>query len=190
MRGSSAHISLRQHRNNAPNLLLPEFQRGIVWTAEQVMSLIDSAERGYPLGQLLVWEVYEGSIRRQYVLDGQQRLTALTGRKVGETQATWDVWFDMDAKGWVLGKPKRGFPLWPMDNPMDDLHVMEEAGIFTDPYGKQACQRRDDLNYCTNFPAFVVEGGTTQDVLEMFLRINTGGTPLDPKLVQWLKEKK
>lgn len=37
-------------------LLLPEMQRDYVWKSTQVRNLFDSLYRGYPSGQLLVWE--------------------------------------------------------------------------------------------------------------------------------------
>ena len=188
MRGSLCHMSLSQHRRTTASLRLPEYQRGIVWTPEQVLTMIDSAERGYPLGMLMIWEVLEEGVLKQYVLDGQQRLAALTGRRAGETKTTWDVWYDMDKQGWVLGQPPRGFPLWSDQSPMDEIRHKEAAGIFTDPHGREALGRLDKVQYCCNFPVFLLQGGDTQDVLEMFRRINTGGTPLDPQLITWLQE--
>ena len=85
--------------------LLPAIQREFVWGPEQILSLIDSLMRGYPIGSFLLWEVQPESVenytyynfisdfkeRTPYaekapvfpdkgitaVLDGQQRLTAL-----------------------------------------------------------------------------------------------------------------
>ena len=34
---------------------LPEFQRGYVWTREQVRKLMTSLYHGYPIGSLLIW---------------------------------------------------------------------------------------------------------------------------------------
>lgn len=84
---------------------LPAFQREFVWTAEQVCSLFDSLMRRYPISSFLLWQVpvqsrddveaYEflhnvkdsqnrgllarvhGKREITFVLDGQQRLTAL-----------------------------------------------------------------------------------------------------------------
>ena len=34
---------------------MPVFQRGYVWNREQVRKLMNSLYKGYPIGQLLVW---------------------------------------------------------------------------------------------------------------------------------------
>src|SRR6185437_9675799 len=78
------------------NLAIPEIQRDVVWTAEQVKTLIDSITHGYPCGALIYWEPREKDqqlvksmirperiklhgmkLPRYFLLDGQQRVTAL-----------------------------------------------------------------------------------------------------------------
>ncbi len=77
------------------DIKIPTFQRrGSVWTNEQVIDLLDSVLKGYPIGSFLFWltntqlkserniggfELPETPEKypRNYVLDGQQRLTAL-----------------------------------------------------------------------------------------------------------------
>lgn len=68
-------------------LVLPEFQRGFVWTREKVKNYIDSIYRNYPTGHFLIWKTYkpqqfrgsaaETNAYYRLILDGQQRLTAL-----------------------------------------------------------------------------------------------------------------
>jgi hypothetical protein len=78
--------------------VIPDFQRDMVWRTRQVADLWDSVYRGFPIGSLLYWHTEErlaslrsiggfdlnvGDTQRRnhgvwrYVLDGQQRLTAL-----------------------------------------------------------------------------------------------------------------
>jgi hypothetical protein len=78
------------------NIAIPEIQRDVVWTSEQIKDLIDSISRGYPCGALIFWEprekdhslvksmirperleLHDGSLPRYFLLDGQQRITAL-----------------------------------------------------------------------------------------------------------------
>jgi len=71
---------------------LPEIQRGYVWKPTQVARLVESLYRGYPTGSLLFWKTTEPPrtrgfatgvvpaepvVQPLYLLDGQQRLTAL-----------------------------------------------------------------------------------------------------------------
>src|SRR5688500_1148251 len=37
-------------------LMLPDLQRGFVWSAERVRALLDSLYRRYPVGALLLWK--------------------------------------------------------------------------------------------------------------------------------------
>jgi hypothetical protein len=79
-------------------LRLPEMQRGYVWRATRVRDLLDSLYRGYPSGNILVWETDGGTALRsmavpqgsnpysahRLLLDGQQRLTSLSAVMRGE----------------------------------------------------------------------------------------------------------
>jgi Protein of unknown function DUF262 len=65
---------------------IPEFQRDFVWRPDQVRALVDSLYRDYPIGQILTWTNPEytaprgpssGSGSRVWLVDGQQRITAL-----------------------------------------------------------------------------------------------------------------
>jgi hypothetical protein len=69
---------------------LPEFQRGYVWSREQVRGLFVSLYRRYPVGGLLVWAteakraVHRGDAPLaagivKLLLDGQQRMTSIYG---------------------------------------------------------------------------------------------------------------
>ena len=57
---------------------IPEFQREFVWKPGQVAEFADSLSRGYPVGCLVVWkQVTTQGKAPVYVVDGQQRITAL-----------------------------------------------------------------------------------------------------------------
>lgn len=58
---------------------VPEFQRTFVWKPLQVCHLADSLWRDYPIGPLLLWQTKENNDINAplWILDGQQRLTAL-----------------------------------------------------------------------------------------------------------------
>lgn len=79
--------------------LIPSFQREFVWEADDILGLWDSIFRFYPIGSILYWKtdfylnyhrklggcligddrVPEKDKKRVYILDGQQRATALLG---------------------------------------------------------------------------------------------------------------
>lgn len=96
---------------------IPEFQRGFVWKATQVRDLAESLWLEFPIGSLLVWNsaaanevkhVQDGASPSLWIVDGQQRTTALSilfGRKPYWWTGDWntllkryDVRFDVAAK--------------------------------------------------------------------------------------------
>jgi len=83
-------IALREFfKEEAPYLRIPSIQRQFVWDAEDIKELIDSIISGYPIGAIIIWEPNakfpstpligqeNNGKTPKYVLDGQQRLTAL-----------------------------------------------------------------------------------------------------------------
>jgi len=40
----------------AGDVVLPRFQREFVWTRQQILELLDSVVRNYPIGSLLLWQ--------------------------------------------------------------------------------------------------------------------------------------
>lgn len=73
-------------------IAIPEIQRPFVWDATQVRDLLDSLYQGYPVGYLIVWKnpdvrLKDGSLSvgKKILIDGQQRITALSAALVGNT---------------------------------------------------------------------------------------------------------
>lgn len=67
-------------------LHIPPIQRGKVWTTEHLYKLLVSIHSGFPIGTVFIWdELNKGStldyddevIPKSYILDGQQRISAL-----------------------------------------------------------------------------------------------------------------
>ena len=118
---------------------LPEMQRGYVWKSTQVRDLIDSLYRGYPAGNILMWETSEEDMpdTRDFavaqkdikhstyllLLDGQQRVTSLSRLLQGET-------FNVRGQG---GKLKEIDILFNMDHPDSltnvDIEEDEEEAV-------------------------------------------------------------
>jgi len=78
----------------AGKIQLPDFQRGWVWDDEHIRSLLVSVARAFPIGSIMLLEtggdahfqirpvegvrMPDGARAERLILDGQQRLTALT----------------------------------------------------------------------------------------------------------------
>jgi hypothetical protein len=75
---------------------IPEIQRDVVWDSDDIKKLIDSINRGFPCGSLILWEprerdkslvramirperhaYFKNKTPQYFLLDGQQRLSAL-----------------------------------------------------------------------------------------------------------------
>lgn len=76
---------------------IPEIQRPFVWSTTKVRDLIDSLYKGYPVGYLITWQSRAvrlksgtGSADQQILIDGQQRVTALTAALAGQQIVTKD----------------------------------------------------------------------------------------------------
>jgi hypothetical protein len=98
-------------------LRIPQFQRPFVWRPHQMIDLLDSISKQYPIGSLLAWETDEDIVSLEtvgpihfsakpgvpaaYLLDGHQRLSTLAGALVGEDNRSQDI-SDEDALLWSI----------------------------------------------------------------------------------------
>ncbi|KAB8145741.1 DUF262 domain-containing protein [Chloroflexia bacterium SDU3-3] len=187
-------------------LLLPEMQRGYVWKAPQVRNLFDSLYRNYPSGQLLVWEtddlpfsrqvsveeVEHAQRRPQLLLDGQQRLTSLAAVMLGrplivrDTKRPIDIVFNVFTERFeVAGVRQRGETGWISvsklftSGPMRALREVRD-GLSDDEEDKvlERLTRLDNIK-SYKYRVNVLEGINYEEVTDIFVRINSGGTILN-----------
>jgi hypothetical protein len=72
-------------------IAIPEIQRPFVWDSSKVRDLMDSLYQGFPIGYVIAWRnpnvrLKDGSMSegKKILIDGQQRVTALTAAILGE----------------------------------------------------------------------------------------------------------
>jgi len=72
-------------------MAIPEIQRPFVWDKTKVRNLMDSLYRGFPVGYLIAWRnpnirMKDGTLSagKKILIDGQQRVTALTAAVLGQ----------------------------------------------------------------------------------------------------------
>jgi len=72
-------------------IAIPEIQRPFVWSSKKVRDLMDSLYQGYPIGYIIAWrnpniKLKDGSLSegKKILIDGQQRVTALTAAIIGQ----------------------------------------------------------------------------------------------------------
>ena len=78
-------------------IAIPEIQRPFVWDSTKVRDLMDSLYHGYPIGYLIAWrnpnvKLKDGSTAegKKILIDGQQRVTALTAAILAQQVITKD----------------------------------------------------------------------------------------------------
>ena len=76
---------------NSGEIAIPEIQRPFVWDSSKVRDLMDSLYQGYPIGYVIAWRnpnvrLKDGSLSegKKILIDGQQRVTALTAAILGQ----------------------------------------------------------------------------------------------------------
>lgn len=202
---SDREIQALVHDIRDGKLLLPEMQRGYVWKAIQVRDLFDSLYRGYPSGQLLVWEttdlphsrrtsvqgIEEADRRPQLLLDGQQRLTSLTAVMLGQpllvrdSSKPIDIAFNVFTERFeVANIRQRGEAGWVSISKVFTSNVIAAwMDLKLDPASddaKMALERLTRLEAIRKYRYRVnlLEGLSYSEVTNIFVRINSGGTTL------------
>jgi hypothetical protein len=73
------------------DIAIPEIQRPFVWKSAKVRDLIDSLYQGFPVGYIITWRNHDVKLKngevsagKKILIDGQQRITALTAAIVGQ----------------------------------------------------------------------------------------------------------
>ena len=195
-------ISALIRRINSGDIKLPTFQRPQVWKIGQVIDFLDSIKNGYPVGSLLFWLTYTklGSERniggfqvpdtpekypRNYVLDGQQRLSALyavLSRRPEFLDERFRVIYDLEQREFV--EYREGAP--PSHLPLNILYDTKQFLTFQDQLrsiqgGDALIEEAQGLwetfqNYV--IPIVTVPEAPIEKVGIIFERINSRGTRL------------
>lgn len=192
-------------------MALPEFQRGYVWSREQVRGLFQSLYRRHPVGSLLVWateaagadhrgdgELAPGVVK--LLLDGQQRITSLYGVIRGKPPKFFDgnakaftgLRFHLETETFGFYQPvkMRDDPLW-----IDVTKLMKEGIAGFGEYMKKIAQMPDKQEETGRYfdslsRLFAIReiemhidevtgtDKTVDVVVEIFNRVNSGGTKL------------
>ncbi|WP_067968398.1 GmrSD restriction endonuclease domain-containing protein [Nocardiopsis trehalosi] len=199
-----AKLSTLLDQIDAGTVLLPEFQRGYVWNRDQVRGLMRSLYQDHPVGGLLLWETaateisvrggVAGSGTHLLLLDGQQRVTSLYGIVRGKPPAFFEgderaftgLRFNVESEAFEFFAPTRmsGDPRW-VD--VTELFASGPVSFFPAFADQPECatvylERLNRLYQITekNFWQETITGAdrTVEDVVDIFNRVNSGGTKL------------
>lgn len=196
---------IRNHIEDG-NIKIPPFQRGFVWDKDQICSFLDSIYRDFPVGSILLWNSKENLKSRRsiggfllpeketewpvnYVLDGQQRLTALYGvfcrdrRQDQNNDANidphlFDIFFDLIDDRFVhADELDEGHANLKMSTLFDVGKFHKEVNRLKAPYKKKAEKVQYQFsNY--EVPIIVTEKQEKDQVGRIFERINNTGEKL------------
>lgn len=180
----------------AGEIRIPHFQRPLRWQRDDVIKLFDSIMRGYPVGSLLLW-VRPGnaetiqlgalsikapeSAATRWVVDGQQRITALANALSSEGQADERFRLSYDLrKGIFVPTPRDEDPAVVPLPVLFDLRLI--LAWFRDH--PEAIDYVDQANEVTRtlrqfkIPAYVVEQEDPKVLQDIFDRMNNYGKRL------------
>jgi hypothetical protein len=193
-------------------IAIPEIQRDVVWKAEQVKDLIDSISESYPCGSLILWEPREkdhslvrsmirperleqnpSQLPRYFLLDGQQRLTALASVFLAreklknlliELEEEMPFIYvnlkkfprDIEATTDIGGYK---FPWVPFHRLFDGTLPLRDTDYAALPSDVQSrVQKYAQTFRDYKFPVQIIRDRTYEAVAEIFTRVNSQGTQL------------
>ena len=198
-------------------IAVPEIQRDVVWKPEQVKQLIDSINLDYPCGSRICWEPREkdahvvrsmirperlkkqgGKLPRYFLLDGQQRLTALASvflkrEELGELlpELSEDMPYivvnlkrfpkDIETRTDLIANE---FP-WVLLNRLFDNSIQNDPGfqsLASDQREKVSKYAQRVRDY--SFPVQIIQDQDYAAVAEIFRRVNSLGTQLTGAEIQ------
>ncbi len=109
---------------NSGEIAIPEIQRPFVWDSSKVRDLMDSLYQGYPIGYIIAWRnpnvrLKDGSLSegKKVLIDGQQRITALTAAVIGQ---------------YIINKTYQRVRIKIAFNPIDERFEVQNPAILKD----------------------------------------------------------
>lgn len=186
------------------NIAIPEMQRPFVWEAWKVRDLIDSLYNGFPVGYIIEWQnpdvkLKDGSmaIGKRVLIDGQQRITAMTaaivGKDVLDDHYKWKriaiAFNPIEEKFEVANNAIRKSSKW-----IPDIAPVLEPSFDTFTFVMDYCEKNDMKDKMSQINAIInklrdiqnnslgvitLDAGLDIDsVTEIFIRINSKGEAL------------
>ncbi len=181
-------------------LRVPSFQRSYRWERDDVVKLFDSILRGYPIGNLLMWQRPASAVLLEigplrvdapevaealWVVDGQQRVTSLVGALVAPEDTVdprFRIFYDLRRDSFVsAGRRESVRRYWlPVQVALSNVSVL--AWQRDRPWLTEADLARCDTVVTAirdyEIPMYVVTGDDEQALRVIFDRLNNFGRRL------------
>lgn len=199
-------------------IVVPNFQRDIVWSIKQRLELFDSISKGFPIGSLLFWNPEKDDFgfnnkigpytldlqtnKYSYIIDGYQRITTLfsalnnpyesSNNKIdNEILDEFIVHYNLEDQEFFHFRKTRNNTIDASSIPLYVLVDTFEFLTFTKQIQEEFDENTSNLyinrakKLATSLLdyeiAFVnIIGGSIQDAVEIFSRINSKGSDMSP----------
>lgn len=186
------------------DLRIPAFQRGLVWGEDRIIGLLESVFKGFPIGSLLIWKVDSPLLKIEsrelsvfptvevrypcnFILDGLQRTSVLYAVFHYQEElhdSMFDIIFDLDRNEFIIYSPEvimdRAIRLRNIFTPK--AFLAEQAKLSKQSDSDELMEKAILLHSTFQeymIPIVTIAGRTTEDVVEVFEKINTTGLRLD-----------
>ena len=176
---------------------VPRFQRPLRWKSQDVLKLFDSILKGYPIGALLFWKrqfsagvitIGKASVEVPaaadgwYIVDGQQRTTALAASLLELSQAgdqTWELYFNPEKNRFLSAESSeadlsRHVPLRALGDIRRLGRWLRDCQLTEDQQSHVEFVQQRLLDY--EIPAYVVETEEEDALRGVFARLNSTGS--------------
>lgn len=191
----------------AQKFVIPEIQRPFVWEKSQVRDLVDSLYNGYPTGYIITWKnpdikTKDGGTANgnEMLIDGQQRITAMMAAFSGlevlnkdfETERV-KISFNPFAKDNEKKFEVQNASILKNKKWIPDISVLFDPTFDIFGYTLKYCEDNPEMNP-TEFSKIILSVKAIEtreigvisldhsldidEVTEIFIRINSKGTPL------------
>ena len=182
------------------DIILPEFQRPFVWKRKQILELLDSIYRNYPIGSALLWESRQELASKRsiadlevgersknypvnYLLDGQQRLSTICGVlhwEPGDPRSVWNVIFDLKSEKFSHIDHTEELPAHqiPIRRLSDAAEYFRKISVIDDIELRSVADLLFNRFKDYQLPIVTLGDMSINDVAPVFERINSTGTRL------------
>lgn len=199
------------------DIKIPAFQRTFIWSEAQVLELLNSIYRGFPIGSVLFWRVEEKVFKiaraeatsfpetpedypLSYVIDGLQRLSTLYGCfhwKEKDKANIFNVIFDLSNEEFLhfdeRNRPEHYIHLSSIFSPKTFLEAQSQ--LMNSTSSDVLLNRAINLHSTFQeylIPLVTISGRDLNEVVSIFERVNSTGTRLGAvdflRAVTWAEE--
>ncbi len=184
------------------DIKLPKFQRPFVWKKKDIIKLLDSIYNGYPIGSILLWLTHQklASERKigdltinnrpeeyptNYLLDGQQRLSALCGALFWDGKninSDWNISFDVDKEEFIYPDSEERLNYFPLNKLIETSNFLNQCKKFEASPKKEKYTKNAEalLKAIKDYKmaAVIIGDMEINEVAPIFERINSSGRQL------------